>query len=111
MAIMLYANNEGLHLGFRCTHTESNHNIIGSRHGKNVSSGICRQRRPRSACASAQSDQGLLCPRTMSLDTTEYMNMESKGTDNILHMRRMICLRMFEGTFLLDTAHIIYSTK
>ena len=43
---------------------------------ENVSSGICGQRRPRSACASAQSDQGLPCPLTESLDPTECMNVE-----------------------------------
>ena len=32
-------------------------------------SGVCGQRRPRSACASAQSDQGFNCPLTESLDT------------------------------------------
>ena len=39
-------------------------------------SGICGQRRPRSACAFAQSDQGLHCPLTESLDTMECMNDE-----------------------------------
>ena len=43
---------------------------------ENVSLGICGQRRPRSACASAQSDQGLHFPLTESLDTTDYMNDE-----------------------------------
>ena len=41
---------------------------------ENVSSGICGQRRSKSACASAQSDQGLPCPLPESLDTTECMN-------------------------------------
>ena len=39
-------------------------------------SSICGQRRPRSACASAQTDQGLRCPLTESLDTTECINGE-----------------------------------
>ena len=52
-----------------------------------VSSGICGQRRPRSACASAQSDQGLHYPLSESLGTIEY---ESKGPDDTLHMRKMI---------------------
>ena len=43
---------------------------------QNVSSGICGQRRPRSAYASAQSDQGLHCPLTELLNTTEYVNGE-----------------------------------
>ena len=54
---------------------------------KNVSSDICGQRRPRSACASAQSDQGLHCPLTESLDT---IRMESKAPDDTLYMCRMI---------------------
>ena len=38
--------------------------------------GMCRQQRPRSACASAQSDQGLRCPLTEILDITEWMKGE-----------------------------------
>ena len=41
-------------------------------------SDIRGQRRPRSACTSAQSDQGLHCPLTKSLDTTEYINREQR---------------------------------
>ena len=41
-----------------------------------VSSGICRQQRPRSDCTSAESDQGLYSPLTESLGTTECMNGE-----------------------------------
>ena len=43
---------------------------------QNVSSGICGQLRPRSDCANAQSDQGLYCPQTESLNTTEYFNAD-----------------------------------
>ena len=43
---------------------------------ENLSSDICGQRRPRSACAYAQSDQGLRCPLTESLDTIESINGE-----------------------------------
>ena len=43
-----------------------------------VSSGICGQRRPRSDCASAQSDQGPHCLLTESSDTTECMNGEQR---------------------------------
>ena len=43
-----------------------------------MSSIICGQRRSRSACASAQSDQDLHCPLSESLDTTECMNGEQK---------------------------------
>ena len=49
-------------------------NITWGAPSKNASSGICRQRRPRSACVSAQSDQDLFCPLTESLGTTECQN-------------------------------------
>ena len=49
----------------------------GPRHAKNVSSGICGQRRPRSTCASAH-DQGLHCPLSVSMDTIECMNTEQR---------------------------------
>ena len=38
---------------------------------RTVSLGVCGQWKPRSACASAQSDQGLRCQLTKSLDTTK----------------------------------------
>ena len=41
---------------------------------EHVSSGICGQRRPRSACASSQSDQSLYYPLTESFDTAECIN-------------------------------------
>ena len=44
---------------------------------RNASSGICGLRRPRSDCASAQSDQGLRCPLTeSSLDTRDCVNRQ-----------------------------------
>ena len=45
---------------------------------ENVYTGIFGQRRPRSACAIAQSDRGLHFPLTKSLDTTECMNGEQR---------------------------------
>ena len=52
--------------------------IIWATPCENMSSGICRQQRLRSDCASAQSDQDLLCLLTESLDTTECMNEEQR---------------------------------
>ena len=43
---------------------------------ENISSGICGQQRSRSACISTQSDQGLHCPSTESLDAK---NVSEKG--------------------------------
>ena len=43
---------------------------------ENVTLGICRQRRPRLACASAQSNQGLCCPQTEIFDPIECINGE-----------------------------------
>ena len=62
---------------------------------KNVSSCICRQQNPRSACASVQSDQGLHCLLTESLGTTECIR-----PSDTLRMHRM-------STFSLDAAHLI----
>ena len=45
---------------------------------ENVSVGICGQQQPRSACAFAQSDRGLHCPLTDTLDTTECLNEEQR---------------------------------
>ena len=52
------------------------HMIIWAEPCENVSSGIYGQRSPRSACASAQSDQGLHCPLTESLDIIDCNNGE-----------------------------------
>ena len=63
---------------------------------KNVPLDISGQRRPRSACASAQSDQDLPCPLTESLeDTTECTNGEQRPRCNTLRMRRMIWIFPF----------------
>ena len=51
----------------------------------NVSSGICRQRMPRSACAFAQSDQGLRSPLTESLDTIECISGEQMPGSDFAH--------------------------
>ena len=71
---------------------------------KKVSSGICGQRRPRSAYASAQSDQGLCCPLTKSFDTKEQMPgwdlahvQDDVNQAHFAHARRHI---------LMDTAQI-----
>ena len=63
----------------------------------------CEQRRLRSACAYAQSDQSIRCPLIESLDTTEYMN-EEQWPVYFAHAqddRNLRILRMFEGTFCL----------
>ena len=53
-----------------------------------TSSGKCGQGRPRTACISMQSGQGLHCLLTKSLDTTECK--ESKDPDESLYKCRMI---------------------
>ena len=68
-----------------------------------MSSGICGQRRPRSACASAQSDQDLHSPLT---DTTKCMNREQRPGLYFAHAQADLNLRMFEGTFSVDAKHI-----
>ena len=69
-----------------------------------MSLGICGQWRPRSDCASAQSDLGLHCPLTESLTTIECMNTELRLRWYFTHVQDVLnlcILPMFEGTFLL----------
>ena len=51
-----------------------------------MSSDICGQRRPRSDCASAQSDQDIHCPLTETLDTTAYMFCETRFLYGAAHL-------------------------
>ena len=76
---------------------------------ENMSLGICRQPRPRSDCASAQSDQGLHCLQTKSLDTIECFSGEQMPTWNLVHAQNDLnlhILHMFKGTFSLDAAQL-----
>ena len=64
--------------------------------------GIYGQRKPRSACASAQSDQGLHCPLTESLDTTECMNGKQRPGWDFAHVQDDVyphILQILEDTF------------
>ena len=61
---------------------------------ENLSSDICRQRWPRSACAPAQSDQGLHCPLAKLLDTTERINGEQRPGWDFAHAQGDLNLRI-----------------
>ena len=65
------------------------------------SSDICGQQRPRSACASAQSDQGLHYPLTESFDILQNITIASQGTDDFANVQDVNShiLRMFESIF------------
>ena len=78
---------------------------------KNMSSGIRGQWGPRSACASAQSDQVLHCPLTELFKTTECINGEQRP--GFWKTAILLCpiwqdglnqclLYMFEDTFSFD---------
>ena len=72
--------------------------------------GMCRQQRPRSAWASIQSDQGLHCPLTESLDTTECISGEQRSGLYFTHSQddlNLQILHMFEGTYSLDAAQLL----
>ena len=72
-------------------------------------SGIGGQRKPRSDCASAQSDQGHRCSQTESLESKKCFNGEQMPTWDFAHMQDNVntyILRMLECTFLLDAARI-----
>ena len=71
--------------------------------------GMRRQRRPRSDCADAHSDQGFRCPLSESLATIRCINGEQRP-DETLRMRmrmRMLIFAMLEGTVSLDAAKIV----
>ena len=61
------------------------------------------------ADSDAQSDQGIRCPLTESLDTIKFI----KCLDETLRMRginlNLCILRTFEDTFSLEVAHINYT--
>ena len=54
---------------------------------RNVSLGMCRLQRPRLACTSMQSEQGLHCLLTRSLDTTACMNGEQRPGYYFAHVQ------------------------
>ena len=62
---------------------------------KNVSLGKCRQWRSRSDCTSVQSDQGLHCLPTESLNTTECMNREQRPGWYVAHAQNDLHLCIF----------------
>ena len=75
---------------------------------RNVSSGICGHRRPRSACASAQSDLGIRCPQTESPDTTDRFNEEQMPGRDCAHVQDNMNLTFCACTkFLFDASDII----
>ena len=106
--MLLYAH--GLMKSFMDWLILSNDNIpqcIWAASTKNVSSSIHRQGKPRSA----QSDDGLRCPLTESLDTLERIN-GVQCPDKNLRIRGMnltpCIFRMLKDTFSLDAAQIIW---
>ena len=74
---------------------------------ENVSSGICGQRRPRSACASAQSDQGLHYLLTESADTTECMQRPGGYFAHAQDDLNLRILRVFDVPVLLDATYFV----
>ena len=66
--------------------------VIWAEPCENVSSGICKQQKPRSACTSLQSDQGLHYLLTESLDITECMNGEGKPRQYFAHVLDNLCI-------------------
>ena len=66
---------------------------------RNVSCGICGQRRLRSTCAFPQSDQGFHRPLTESLETTECMNWKSWYFAHAQVDLNLRTLHIFEDTF------------
>ena len=81
---------------------------------KHVFRHICRQQRPRSACASTQSDQGIHYLLTESLDTTECLSGWQRPGSYFAHAQDDLNLRillMFKGTFSLDVAQLMITVR
>ena len=79
-----------------------------------MSLSICGQHRSRSACAFAQSDQGLRCPQSESFDTKECFNEEQKPGRDFAHVQDYLnphVLHMFEGSFSFDAAQFSMVTS
>ena len=58
-----------------------------------------------------KSDQGLHCPLTESLNTTECMNGEQRSGWYFGHVQddlNLLILCLFEGTFSLDVVQILF---
>ena len=73
---------------------------------ENVSLGMCTQRRLKSACTSAQSDQGLLC----LCEETLHPWLSKMFPEKILvslRKHRLISAHMSEGTFTVVAAYFI----
>ena len=62
-----------------------------------MSSGICGQRGPRSACASGQSYQGLCFPQTYSSDKIKCLNGEQMPRWVIAHVQDDVSTRGWPG--------------
>ena len=80
--------------------------IHGPRHAKTCLWAFADNKSPDQQ---AQSDQGLHCPLTESLDTTECLNGEQRPGQYFAHAQADLNLHilcMFEGTFLLVADHI-----
>ena len=68
--------------------TGKRNKVYAPRNGKMCLRGICEQRRSKSACAPAQSDQGFRCPLTELLPTKENINVQySKDLYQIVRLR------------------------
>ena len=57
---------------------------------ENIPSGICAQRTLRSACLSAQSDQGLACPHEETMHLLLSKNAPSEDSDQTARMRSLV---------------------
>ena len=65
-----------------------------------ISPCICGQRRPRSACASAQSDLGLRSPLTESIDTVRGEQRSGWDTEHAHDDLNLRILRMLEDLYM-----------
>ena len=82
--------------------------LSGARHTETCLRAYADSEGPDQPAASAHSNQGLHCPLTESLDTTECLNGEQRPGSYVVHAQDDLNLRkrMPEGTFSLDAANL-----
>ena len=70
--------------------------------------GLCGQRRPRSACASAQADQGLRCSLTESLATVMFPVTLTHQFEKCIRLRLLVSCFSF-SIKIIDIIPSIYA--
>ena len=105
---MMYfsVNKHGKQVNFHLVTHDLQQNKICAATWENVTSDMCAQRRLRSACAAAQSDQSLRCPLKETLHPGTIQNAPREDSDQIALNLRW-AHHISEGMFSNVSAHFV----